>query len=164
MKSKIGLIGCVVFLVITFLMTTGYRVNTPTVVSRIDTVYVDNYDNLTKWELLVLAMLDVESAYNENPTFNGKCFGCMQITPVYIKEINNKMGENYTIEDTKTMEGSLDIFHAMNDIYNPEKDIDTAIRLHNKSSAYMAKVKKKMKEIEKYEAFRQRVIYSKSKI
>lgn len=157
MKSRIGIIGCIVLFAVTVFMATGFRTNIPTIEPCVDTVYVNNNDNLSKWELLILAMLDVESAYNEDPTYNGKCFGCMQISQVYITEINNKMGTHFTIDDTQTLEGSLDIFHAMNDIYNPDKDIDTAIRLHNKSRVYMAKVKKKMKEIEKYETFRGRV-------
>jgi soluble lytic murein transglycosylase-like protein len=105
----------------------------------------------------MLALIEVES--ENNPVATGKANDCglLQITPVYVKEVNRIQSKNiFTPEDRFDIRKSFDMFNAMNDFYNKDRDIEKAIRLHNPQApaSYRAKIMKKIAEIKKREAVR----------
>lgn len=92
-----------------------------------DTVYVD------RWASLVEALIQVESegladAVNERTGATG----ILQLMPIYVADANRIVREErYTLEDRYSEEKSLEMFEIVQRHYNPERDIDKAIRLHN---------------------------------
>ena len=122
-------------------------------------------DTLTEWEIMILAIIGVESEYNAKIT-RGRIKGYLQITPIYVKDVNNITNNIYafSIDDAINPYHSFKMFEIMNKEHNTEKDIDKAIRIHNPGGGkiYMAKVKKRMKMIKDYEKARKALIKSSS--
>lgn len=120
-------------------------------------------DTLTEWEIMILAIIGVESEYNAKIK-KGKSKGYLQITPIYVKEVNNITNNIYafSIDDAINPYHSFKMFEIMNKEHNTEKDIDKAIRIHNPGGGrvYMAKVKKRMAMIKDYEKARRELIKS----
>ena len=115
-----------------------------------DTLYFDDETAyIDEWELLKLAIIEVESTNNDLAhNKDGDCLGCMQITPIYVAECNRIAGyEKYTLEDRKSRNKSLEMFETMNSHHNPTKNIHRAIEIHNKGSVYKAKILNKMEEM-----------------
>ncbi|NDV63972.1 transglycosylase SLT domain-containing protein [Bacteroides sp. 224] len=120
-------------------------------------------DTVTEWQIFTLALIEVES--ENNPGIIGKTNdgGILQITPIYVKEVNRIQSEEvFTLEDRFDIQKSLDMFNAMNDFYNKDRDIEKAIKLHNPHApaSYRAKILKKMKEVSKREAVRKHCVKS----
>lgn len=111
-------------------------------------------DSLSKWEMLIMAIAYTESKYNPSAVGTSNDLGILQITPIYVKEINRLKGTDFRHEDAYSMSLSLEMFEAMNEAKNPTKDIDLAIYLHNKSSEYKRRVMENYNLIERYETFR----------
>lgn len=111
-------------------------------------------DSLSKWEKLVMAIAYTESRYNPSSVGTSQDVGILQITPIYVKEINRLNGTDYHHSDAYSMELSLEMFKAMNEAKNPTKDLDLAIYLHNKSPEYKRRVWENYQLIERYETFR----------
>ena len=112
---------------------------------------------------MILAIIGVESEYNAEIK-KGKSKGYLQITPIYVKEVNNITNNIYafSIDDAINPYHSFKMFEIMNKEHNTEKDIDKAIRIHNPGGGrvYMAKVKKRMAMIKGYEKARRELIKS----
>lgn len=118
-------------------------------------------DTITEWQIFTLALIEVES--ENNPGIVGKANdgGILQITPIYVKEVNRiQSKEVFTLEDRFDIQRSLDMFNAMNDFYNKDRDIEKAIKLHNPQApaSYRTKILKKMKEVSKREAVRRHCV------
>lgn len=116
---------------------------------------------LTEWQIMTLALIKTESSFNTLAVGNGGDWGVLQITPIYVKEVNRILGEEGFIhEDAFNPEKSIEMFNIMQSRHNPNNDIDRAITSHNPTatSAYLIKVRKNMEEIRKYEELR-RMVY-----
>lgn len=111
--------------------------------------YIFIKDTLIEWEIFVMALVEVECERNPNAQSNKNAIGPLQITPIYVKEINRLYNTNFTFEDAWDLEKSLKMFNLMNDHYNPTKDIDEAIKLHNPGAGkwYSDRIKQRMKMI-----------------
>lgn len=115
------------------------------------------YEPLTEWQVMVMALAKTESEFNPHAVGKTKDFGILQITPIYVKEVNRIKGEEqYTHDDAFDMGKSLDMFFTMQDRHNPTHNIDKAIKGHNPTAsiAYYNKVKKNMDFIRAYEDVR----------
>lgn len=113
---------------------------------------------LSEWQKLMLAIAFTESRFNPDAVGKAGDYGCLQITPVYVREVNRVSGANYCHEDAFDIEMSLAMFTAIQDEYNPQRDMELAIRLHNKSAAYRRTVLDNLAMIERMETFRAKVI------
>ena len=115
-------------------------------------------DTLSDYQILQLALIYTES--EGNPLAVGKSgdWGLLQITPIYVKEVNRILGEEkYSHEDAFNPEKALEMFSVAQDYHNPNHDIDAAIRLHNKAPWYGPKVLKNVQRIKAYEEYRKLV-------
>ena len=86
---------------------------------------------LTEWQKLMLAIAFTESRFNPDAVGKAGDYGCLQITPVYVEEVNRISGSEY---------------------------LETAIYLHNKSKAYRKAVLDNLAMIERMEEFRAIII------
>ena len=71
---------------------------------------------------LLLALIMVESSGNDLAkgdidSFYGPAYGCMQITPAVVSEVNHEYGDNYTHEDMFNRDISIDVFIKYTNIY-----------------------------------------------
>ena len=103
-----------------------------------------------QWDLFVLALIEVES--ENDPFAVGSCndVGILQITPIYVKDVNRILGEDrYSLDHRTDIAKSLEMFEIMQSHYNPERDIERAIKLHNPKagSEYRNKVIAKFNEM-----------------
>lgn len=121
---------------------TTHSFKTRTEVVR-DTVYLDS-----EWSKMIGALIKVESngkadAVNEKTGATG----VLQITDIYLADANRILKEErYTPEDRKDPYKSVEMFNIVQGHYNPSRDIDKAIRMHNPTAGnwYYERVKKAM--------------------
>ena len=93
----------------------------------------ESYD----WNKVINAIIKVESRGNEkayNP--NGNCCGILQITPILVKECNQILkrkgsSKRYTLNDRYNAEKSKEMFIMLQEHFNPEHNIEKAIRCWN---------------------------------
>lgn len=107
-------------------------------------------DTLSVWEVLVEAIIQTESEGNPNAVGLTKDAGLFQITPIYVKDANRIVGEErYSLQDRFSPDKSHEMFSIVQAHYNPGKNIDKAIRLHNPGAGkwYGDKVKSNMAKI-----------------
>ena len=89
---------------------------------------------------------------------SGKSCGCMQITPILVKECNRildlrKSKKRYSMEDRFSVSKSKEMFLLFQSFYNPKNDVELAIRSWNGgmnftrrgTQRYYQKVMSKMK-------------------
>lgn len=115
------------------------------------------HHGLTEWEELQMAIIWTESNFKANAVGATSDFGLYQITPIYTSEVNRVAGTDYSHEDAFDPEKSVAMFAAMQDHYNPGRDLDLAIYYHNKSSEYKARVLKNLEMVRRYEDVRKLV-------
>lgn len=116
-------------------------------------------DNLDDWSTLQMALVMTESKFN--PTVVGTCqdFGILQITPIYAKEVNRILKkEKYQHDDAFNINLSLEMFEVMQAYYNPERNLDKAIKYHNKASWYVQRVKENIEFIQRMEEVRRAIL------
>lgn len=125
--------------------------------AQIDTVI--KYKNLSQRELLILSMMSVESEFNPNAVGKSNDIGILQITPIYVAEVNRILGEDkYVINDAFDVKLSLDMFEHLQGHYNPSQDFIQTIYWHNKSNQYRDKVIQRYNQFLSYERFRSLII------
>lgn len=115
----------------------------PTVVEEIQEEQEMPADTLTGWQIFRMAMIKTESEFNSKAVGKAKDYGIFQITPIYTKEANRLLGhEEYKHEDAFDPVKSLEMFDIVQSHYNPDLDIDTAIRKHNPGGASIGYARK----------------------
>ena len=85
----------------------------------------------TDWDYLQDAIIYTES--HGIDTIKGEChsLGCLQITPIYVKQVNIISGAHYTLDDRKSRKKSIEMFEILQNHYNPEKNLLKALYYHN---------------------------------
>lgn len=114
-------------------------------------------DHLTTWQELILAIAYTESRFKPQAVGKAHDSGVLQLTPVYIREVNRVAGTSYDLADAFDIEKAVEIFSRMQERYNPEHDLEKAIRLHNRSAYYRREVLKNLEFIKQMEAVREAV-------
>lgn len=114
-------------------------------------------DTLTDWQLLTLAIAYTESRCNPDSVGKDGDRGILQITPVYIREVNRLAGTHYTTEDAFDPATAVEIFERMQDLKNPDRSPDMALALHNRGAGYRARVLENLELIRRYEAARKTI-------
>ena len=111
------------------------------------------------WTPVINAIIEVESEGDAKAVDkSGKSCGCMQVTPILVKECNRildlrKSKKRYSMEDRFSVSKSKEIFLLFQSFYNPKNDVELAIRSWNGgmnftrrgTQRYYQKVMSKMK-------------------
>ena len=92
------------------------------------------------WNPVMDAIIQVESEGNPNAV-SGNSVGAMQITPILVKDCNEilkrqKSNKRYTMADRYSVAKSKEMFLIIQKYYNPENNIEKAIRLWNGGVKY----------------------------
>ena len=95
------------------------------------------------WNPVMDAIIQVESEGNPNAV-SGNSVGVMQITPILVKDCNEilkrqKSKKRYTMADRYSVEKSKEMFLLIQKYYNPENNVEKAIRLWNGGIKYSVK-------------------------
>lgn len=88
---------------------------------------------LKKWNYVIDAIAQVESRKNPSAVSkNGTYVGYLQISQVLVRECNRIVGRRkYTYADRLSKEKSIEMFIDFQEHYNPEGNVEKAIRLWN---------------------------------
>ena len=92
------------------------------------------------WNPVMDAIIQVESEGNPNAV-SGNSVGVMQITPILVKDCNDiltkqKSKKRYTMADRYSVAKSKEMFLIIQKYYNPENNVEKAIRLWNGGIKY----------------------------
>ena len=95
------------------------------------------------WNPVMDAIIQVESEGNPKAV-SGNSVGAMQITPILVKDCNDilkrqKSKKRYTMDDRYSVAKSKEMFLIIQKYYNPENNIEKAIRLWNGGVKYTAR-------------------------
>ena len=113
--------------------------------------------DLSEWETTQLALILTESQMDSLAVGKDNDLGILQITPIFVDEVNRLVGENlFTHQDALSPEKSLQMLAIYQEHKNPSHDTDKAIQLHNPKGgyAYARKVKKNIARVKTYEYYR----------
>lgn len=113
---------------------------------------------LSEWDKLILAISYTESRWNPDAVGSNHDSGHLQLTGPYLSEINRIYKTDYTLEDAFDPETAIKLFTMMQEHYNKEHDIQSAIYHHNKAGYYRDAVMENMVLVERYEAIRKILI------
>ena len=99
------------------------------------------------WNPVMDAIIQVESGGNPNAQ-SGNSVGAMQITPVLVKECNNILSKQnskkrYTLADRYSVEKSKEMFLLIQRYFNPENNVEKAIRSWNGGMKYSVRATNK---------------------
>lgn len=95
------------------------------------------------WNPVMDAIIQVESEGNPRAV-SGNSVGAMQITPILVKDCNEilkkqKSKKRYTMDDRYSVAKSKEMFLIIQKYYNPQNNIEKAIRLWNGGIKYSKK-------------------------
>ena len=123
-----------------------------------EAVAVAEPDTLSDWNIFTLALMKVESEYNNDAVSSVGARGYFQITPIYVREVNRIHKTNFTFDQVTNFDKAYEIFDLMQKAHNPDYDMDRALELHNgKHAWYNRRVYKEMKLIRQYEEMRNKI-------
>lgn len=97
------------------------------------------------WMPVINAIAYIESGFDEKiASKSGKYVGYLQIGPSLVQECNNILkakgiNKRYTLLDRKSKEKSIEMFILIQEKYNPEHNIEKAIRIWNGGPDYTVK-------------------------
>ena len=99
------------------------------------------------WNPVMDAIIKVASEGNPRAV-SGNSVGVMQITPVLVKECNDilkkqKSNKRYTLDDRYSVEKSKEMFLLIQKYFNPENNVEKAIRSWNGGIKYSVKATNK---------------------
>lgn len=113
---------------------------------------------LSEWDKMILAISYTESRWNPEAVGSNHDSGHLQLTGPYLSEINRIYKTDYTLEDAFDPETAIKLFTMMQEHYNKDHDIQSAIYHHNKAGYYRDAVMENMVLVERYEAIRKILI------
>lgn len=120
--------------------------------------YHGQKEALTDFDKLTLAIALTESRFNPDADSGEGDYGLLQLRGIYIAEVNRLYNTDYTIDDAFDIEKSIQMFRLMQEAYNPNRDIDEAIKHHNRSTYYRAAVLENYELICRMEEVRAKLI------
>ena len=129
----------------------------PEKISVVQLLRQQHGDELTDWQVLQLAIAYTESRFNPAAVGKAQDSGILQITPIYVAEVNRIAGTDYVLQDAFDTGKSLEMWDLMQAHYNEGRDLERAIALHNRAPQYRAAVLQNMEWIRRYEAFRKQL-------
>ena len=115
-------------------------------------------DTLSDWDIFTLALIKVESEYNNDAVSSVGAKGYFQMTPIYVKEVNRVHKTNFTFDQVTNFDNAYEIFDLMQKAHNPDYNMDKALELHNgKHTWYNKRVYQEMRNIRMYEDMRSKI-------
>lgn len=115
-------------------------------------------DTLSDWDIFTLALIKVESEYNNDAVSSVGAKGYFQMTPIYVKEVNRVHKTNFTFDQVTNFDNAYEIFDLMQKAHNPDYNMDKALELHNgKHAWYNKRVYQEMRNIRMYEDMRSKI-------
>ena len=115
-------------------------------------------DTLSDWDIFTLALIKVESEYNNDAVSSVGAKGYFQMTPIYVKEVNRVHKTNFTFDQVTNFDNAYEIFDLMQKAHNPDYNMDKALELHNgKHDWYNTRVYREMENIRNYEDMRSKI-------
>lgn len=102
------------------------------------------------WDTFISALIWVESEGDKNAVGSKNDVGVIQITPIYLRDVNRIIGYNkYKLSDRNDSLKSIEMFNVMQEHYNPAKDKHLALKIHNSKAplSYHTKVMSKYFEL-----------------
>lgn len=158
MNKALASLLAIVMTVLTCLLCVWLDHTIPVRERVIETKILVPVDTLSDWQILEMAIAFTESRFKKDAVGKAEDTGVLQIRPVYVDEVNRLSGRDYTIEDALDPCMSLEMFNIVQGAWNPERDIEEAVRLHNKSPYYKKKVLENMELIRRAEEMRRKII------
>ena len=120
--------------------------------------YTHKPDTLSDWEVFTLALIKVESEYNNDAVSSVGAKGYFQMTPIYVKEVNRIHKTDFTFDQVTDFDNAYEIFDLMQKAHNPDYNMDKALELHNgKHAWYNKRVYREMRNIRIYEDMRSKI-------
>lgn len=116
---------------------------------RSELLSINQADTLTEWDMLILAICWKESRFYR--TTNENYHGYMQISRIYVKEVNRLAKTKYTYADARDFRKSVQMHNLINKHLNPKRNLMKALRIHNPRTAYHRDALKKLEKIKEYE-------------
>lgn len=99
----------------------------------IDHGFNNQVDTINTWSIFIEALIWVESKGDEKAIGANDDVGVLQIRPIMVAEANRIIGyDKYTLEDRFSREKSIEMWQVVQDYHNPEKDIEEALKWHNR--------------------------------
>lgn len=96
------------------------------------TPVVEEVEPIDTWGIFVNALMEVESGTDSLAIGTKNDVGVLQLRPIMVAEANRIIGrEEFTLEDRKSISRSVDIFNTIQNYYNPEHDMQLALKIHN---------------------------------
>lgn len=150
MKKFIALIAVIVMQSCTLIY--NQKTNDPTKQPPPSLEVTSNTNENDEWGIFIEALICIESSGNEFAVGSKNDVGVLQITPIYVKDVNRILGKKaYTLSCRTDALKSLEMFAVIQEHYNPQKSIEKAIKLHNPLApdSYREKIVNKMEEIKR---------------
>ena len=160
MKTKILIIAALACSlmanVVTILQNKNLR---ESIAQKVDEILPEKADeSLSDWDIFTLALMKVESEYNNNAVSSVGAKGYFQMTPIYVKEVNRVHHTDFTFAQVTDFDKAYEIFDLMQKAHNPNYDMKKALELHNgKHEWYNRRVFKAMDQIKLYEDMRSKI-------
>ena len=150
----------VVFLLLSVYFYGPSRASMPSTSDTVVYEIVPREDSLTEWELFTLALIGVESTFDSTALSDKDARGFLQLTSVWVDEVNRLCGTSYRYEDAWRTESAVELYERMQDHKNPGRDLETAIRLHNPRAGrwYARRIYREMEKVRAYEKVRKVLI------
>lgn len=99
----------------------------------IDHNFNNQIDTINTWSIFIEALIWVESKGDEKAIGANDDVGVLQIRPIMVAEANRIIGyDKYTLEDRFSRDKSIEMWQVVQDYHNPEKDIEEALKWHNR--------------------------------
>ena len=89
-------------------------------------------DTVDHWNLWTLALIEVESGGDNYAVGRTNDWGCLQITPILVREVNRIQSERkFSMNDAKDRNKSIEMYNIIQAYYNPGHDRHLALKIWN---------------------------------
>ena len=109
-------------------------------------------EQIQDWNTFITALAWVESRWNDNAESPKQAVGYLQLTPIIVKDANRIVGhEEFSLDSRNDREQSIEIFNIIMDNYNPQHDMQYALKIWNPYAkvSYHRAVMRKYNELKK---------------
>lgn len=102
--------------------------------TNVDVPLPEQFEPFNDWNVFMESIAMIEST-NDTLVVNEKAVGYLQITPIYVREVNRILAmsgsdKRYTLEDRTSKRKSIEMFHIHQNYHNPDKDKIKCLRQH----------------------------------
>ena len=89
-------------------------------------------DTVDYWAIWTEALIEVESGGDNYAVGRTNDWGCLQITPILVREVNRIQSERkFSINDAKDRNKSIEMYNIIQAYYNPGHDRHLALKIWN---------------------------------